>query len=194
MLKKYATNILCIAMLLLLVPMPAAVAEDVRLVMPFSPGDRLDPAFGYVGWYMRQAGIYETLFSYDEEMKLVPELATEYELESDTEWIIHLREGVKFHDGAPFNADAVMYRGKILEMGETNEIFSYPKHPYAELLIAPKLQEDRSLQDAEMNGQNGDLPGCVFYPRCPFAEDVCIEKTPEMIEMNRDHQVLCHLV
>lgn len=108
MLKRYVTEILCIAMMLLLVPMPAAVAEDIRLVMPFSPGDRLDPAFGYSGWYMRQAGIYETLFSYDEEMNLVPELATGYKLESDTEWIIHLREGVVFHDGTPFNADAAI--------------------------------------------------------------------------------------
>ncbi len=89
---------------------------------------------------------------------------------------------------------AVMYRGKILEMGETDEIFSSPSHPYARMLIAPELQEDCDLQDAEMNGKNGDLPGCVFYPRCPFAEDVCMEKEPEMIEMNRDHQVLCHLV
>lgn len=89
---------------------------------------------------------------------------------------------------------AVMYRGKILEMGVTDEIFNHPKHPYARLLIAPELQEDRSLQDAEMNGQNGDLPGCVFYPRCPFAEDVCMKKQPEMIKIDEDHQVLCHLV
>lgn len=89
---------------------------------------------------------------------------------------------------------AVMYRGKILEIGETEEIFSRPRHPYAQLLIAPELQEDQSLQDAEMNSGNGDLPGCVFYPRCPFAEEVCMEKKPEMVEMNKDHQVLCHLV
>jgi len=109
MLERYAIKILCIATLLLLAPMPAVFAEDVRLVMPFSPGDRLDPAFDYGGWYLRQAGIYETLFSYDEEMNLVPELATGYELESETEWIIHLREGVAFHDGTPFNADAAIY-------------------------------------------------------------------------------------
>ena len=108
MLKRYTIKILCVAALLL-VPMAPALAEDVRLVMPFSPGDRLDPAFDYGGWYMRQAGVYETLFSYDEDMNLFPELATGYELASDTEWIIHLREGVTFHDGTPFNADAVIY-------------------------------------------------------------------------------------
>ncbi len=101
-------KILCIWMLLLLTPIPAVVAEDIRLVMPFSPGDRLDPAYGYVGWYMRQAGICETLFSYDVDMELVPELATGYDLVGDTEWNIYLREGVTFHDGTPFNADAVV--------------------------------------------------------------------------------------
>jgi oligopeptide/dipeptide ABC transporter ATP-binding protein len=89
---------------------------------------------------------------------------------------------------------AVMYKGKILEMGETEEIFSHPEHPYTQLLIAPELEEGRCIEDAEMNSQYGDLPGCVFYPRCPFAEDVCIKKLPEMTEVDRDHQVLCHLV
>jgi oligopeptide/dipeptide ABC transporter ATP-binding protein len=90
---------------------------------------------------------------------------------------------------------AVMYRGKILEMGGSEEIFNHPRHPYARMLIDPKLQEYRDLQDAEVNGKNDDLLGCVFYPRCPFAEDVCMKKEPDMVEMNRDQcQVLCHLV
>lgn len=89
---------------------------------------------------------------------------------------------------------AVMYRGKILETGKAEEIFSRPRHPYARLLIAPELEEDCDHQEAEMNGKNGDLPGCVFYPRCPVAEEVCREKKPEMVEINGDHQALCHLV
>lgn len=108
MLNRCEMKVLWIAALLL-APMPAAFAEDLRLVMPFSPGERLDPAFEYAGWYMRQAGVYETLFSYDTEMNLVPELAEGYELASETEWIVHLREGVVFHDGTPLNADAVIY-------------------------------------------------------------------------------------
>jgi peptide/nickel transport system ATP-binding protein len=89
----------------------------------------------------------------------------------------------------------VMFRGKILEMGGSEEIFNHPRHPYARMLIDPKLQEYRDLQDAEVNGKNDDLLGCVFYPRCPFAEDVCMKKEPDMVEMNRDQcQVLCHLV
>jgi len=92
------------------------------------------------------------------------------------------------------NRMAVMYRGKILEMGKTEEILCRPVHPYSKLLIAPELEESRNIEDAEMNGRYGDIPGCVFYPRCPFAEDACIKKRPEMVKVDRDHQVLCHLV
>lgn len=58
---------------------------------------------------MHEAGIYETLFSLDENMTLVPTLATGYDMQGDAEYTIHLRDGVKFHDGTPFNADAVVY-------------------------------------------------------------------------------------
>ncbi len=58
---------------------------------------------------MREAGIYETLFYDDENMELKPELATGYKALSGTEWEITLRKGVFFHDGTPFNADAVIY-------------------------------------------------------------------------------------
>jgi peptide/nickel transport system substrate-binding protein len=69
----------------------------------------IDPADGWRGWYVRKAGIYETLFKNDEKTKLTPELATGYEQVSDTKWEIYLREGVTFHDGTPFDADAVVY-------------------------------------------------------------------------------------
>ncbi len=58
---------------------------------------------------MREAGIYETLFYDDENMELKPELATSYIALGETEWEITLRKGVVFHDGTPFNADAVIY-------------------------------------------------------------------------------------
>ncbi|OPY51756.1 MAG: putative ABC transporter periplasmic-binding protein [Methanosaeta sp. PtaU1.Bin112] len=75
----------------------------------FGPDENLDPAYKYTGWYMHEAGIYETLFSLDENMNLVPTLATGFDQISDTEYTIHLRTGVKFHDGTPLNADAVVY-------------------------------------------------------------------------------------
>ena len=71
--------------------------------------ETVDPAVGWTGWYVRKAGIYETLFANDEDMVLTPELATGYKEVSDTEWEIALRKDVTFHDGTPFNADAVVY-------------------------------------------------------------------------------------
>jgi peptide/nickel transport system substrate-binding protein len=83
---------------------------SLNAVMIFGPKDNtLDPAYKWTGWYVRKAGIYETLFKYNDEMQLTPELATGYTQVSDTVWDIHLREGVIFHDGNPFNADAVVY-------------------------------------------------------------------------------------
>jgi peptide/nickel transport system substrate-binding protein len=70
--------------------------------------ETVDPAVGWTGWYVRKAGIYETLFANDENMVLTPELATGYEQVSETEWEISLREDVTFHDGTPFDADAVV--------------------------------------------------------------------------------------
>nr|WP_321496144.1 ABC transporter substrate-binding protein [uncultured Methanolobus sp.] len=88
-----------------------AVATESHLncVLAQGPSDSLDPASRWVGWYVREFGLYETLFSYDENMVLQPELATGYEQVSDTEWTITLRDGVKFHDGTTMDADAVIY-------------------------------------------------------------------------------------
>jgi peptide/nickel transport system ATP-binding protein len=112
------------------------------------------------------------------------------DLDLTTMFITHDLEVVKHMS----DRMGVMYRGKILEMGETEEIFSRPRHPYTRLLIAPELEVSRDLPEAEMNGKNGDVLGCAFYPRCPFAEDDCMEKKPEIVQINKDHQVLCHLI
>ena len=80
------------------------------VVMIFGPKDNtLDPAYKWTGWYVRKAGIYETLFKYNSAMELTPELATGHIQVSNTVWDVQLREGVIFHDGTPFNAGAVVY-------------------------------------------------------------------------------------
>ena len=126
-------------------------------------------------------------------LKLMRELKEDLEL--TTMFITHDLEVVRYMS----DRMAVMYRGKILEMGETEEIFSRPRHPYSKLLIAPEPKEaelkvGRRPEEGDANGGNGNLHGCVFRPRCPIAEDVCIKKQPEMVEVDRDHTVLCHLV
>ncbi|MDI9395126.1 MAG: ABC transporter substrate-binding protein [Euryarchaeota archaeon] len=71
-------------------------------------GGSLDPANGWTGWYVHQAGIYETLFYYDADMNLMPKLASGYKQLNDAEWEIQLREDVTFHDGVKMNADSVL--------------------------------------------------------------------------------------
>ncbi len=81
----------------------------IQIAQTFGPADSLDASYKWVGWYVRQAGLYETLFSYDENMELIPELATGYEAVNNTVWKITLRENVAFHDGTPMTSDAVVY-------------------------------------------------------------------------------------
>ncbi len=88
------------------------VSEEkvLRVVFNEGPdtGGSLDPANGWTGWYVHQAGIYETLFYYDADMNLMPKLATGYKQLNDTEWEIQLRKDVTFHDGTKMDADAVL--------------------------------------------------------------------------------------
>jgi oligopeptide/dipeptide ABC transporter ATP-binding protein len=86
---------------------------------------------------------------------------------------------------------AVMYHGKIVEMGNTNEILGYERHPYTNELISPI-----SELDGNKNMQNkGNYPsGCVFYQRCLFAAEICKNKEPKMVELGNGHFVACHFV
>ena len=85
--------------------------SSLSIVMNFGPdtGGSLDPANGWEGWYVKQAGIYETLFYGDENMEIKPELATGYTHVNDTVWEITLRDDVYFHDGTKMDADAVIF-------------------------------------------------------------------------------------
>jgi oligopeptide/dipeptide ABC transporter ATP-binding protein len=85
----------------------------------------------------------------------------------------------------------VMYHGKIVEMGKTNEILGYERHPYTNELISPV-----SELDGAMTMKRGDSypSGCVFYHRCPFAADICNKKEPDMVEIGNGHWAACHFV
>ncbi len=90
---------------------------------------------------------------------------------------------------------AVMYLGKIVEIGNTNDIFGYERHPYTNTLISPVSVGDIIL-DGDMNMEDASdyhgLSECVFYQRCPFAAEICSKKEPEMIEIGKVHWVACH--
>jgi len=92
---------------------------------------------------------------------------------------------------------AVMYLGKIVEMGDTDSIVENPQHPYAKALFSAVRSPNPNIKlgKIEIKGEVPnpiDLPpGCRFYPRCPYAEEICRELEPELIK--KDGQlVACH--
>ena len=91
----------------------------------------------------------------------------------------------------------VMYAGYIVEMGSTELIFDNPDHPYTRGLMGsiPKITEDKdTLEIIPGNVPNLIEPpsGCRFHPRCRFREKICEEKSPKLIEVEKNHFVACH--
>ena len=89
---------------------------------------------------------------------------------------------------------AVMYQGKIVEIGNAKDIFDDARHPYTNTLISPASLGDQVISDGDMKNVSDYPSGCVFYPRCPFAAESCSKKEPEMVEIGKGHWVLCNRV
>ena len=94
---------------------------------------------------------------------------------------------------------AVMYLGKIVEIADSASLFSNPRHPYTEALLAavPSIDLDKKKEDLKIKG---DLPspidipkGCVFYSRCPIKEKKCEQSVPQLNQINSSHEVACFL-
>ncbi|MBI4731139.1 MAG: ABC transporter ATP-binding protein [Chloroflexi bacterium] len=93
---------------------------------------------------------------------------------------------------------AVMYAARIVEIGDVRDIFASPKHPYTQGLLrsVPNIQlDDASLYKMEGMPPNLLYPpvGCRFHTRCPFAMDICRDKSPEFESVNGDHFAACWL-
>jgi len=95
---------------------------------------------------------------------------------------------------------AIMYLGKIVEMGGKEAIFSNPKHPYTEALLSaipipdPRVKRKRVRLKGEVPSPINPPPGCIFHTRCPLATDICRREEPELLEIEDGHFVACHLV
>ena len=93
---------------------------------------------------------------------------------------------------------AVMYLGRLVELGETGRIFERPRHPYTETLLRSILTPDPSLglPAGAFGGEFPDPlnppPGCHFHPRCPRAIDRCRAAPPEAV-IDSAGRVECHL-
>jgi oligopeptide/dipeptide ABC transporter ATP-binding protein len=93
---------------------------------------------------------------------------------------------------------AVMYVGKLVEVAETDVLLGEPLHPYTEALISavppadPDIRLDRIILEGDVPSPANPPPGCVFHPRCRYAQDPCRVQTPQLVEARPGHYASCH--
>ncbi len=93
---------------------------------------------------------------------------------------------------------AVMYLGKIVELAETEELFTHPMHPYTEALLSavpvpdPDYKKERIILQGDVPSPINPPSGCYFHPRCPYAKEICASEAPQFIDMGAEHYVACH--
>lgn len=94
---------------------------------------------------------------------------------------------------------AVMYLGKIVEIGPRRELFTAPKHPYTQALLSavpvpePGAARTRIVLKGDVPSPIAPPPGCRFHTRCPHAFDRCRVEVPKLDPVGRGHFAACHL-
>ena len=94
---------------------------------------------------------------------------------------------------------AVMYLGRIVESAPADRLYRDPRHPYTRALLAstPSMEPGRPTPPSlsgEPPSPTRPPTGCSFHPRCPLAEPRCLRDEPILLEVERGHNVACHLV
>jgi peptide/nickel transport system ATP-binding protein len=91
---------------------------------------------------------------------------------------------------------AVMYLGKIVEIGPTREVINKPAHPYTIGLLSSIPSLKKRIKKITITGEIADPKnppsGCRFHPRCPFATNKCKSEEPPFIKVDENHLVACH--
>ena len=93
----------------------------------------------------------------------------------------------------------IMYRGTIVEMGDTEKVFKNAFHPYTKMLLESvpdinvKWEFRKTIEPEKEEEGIYQIQGCRYAPRCPLVKDVCWKEKPKLIEVEKDHWVACHL-
>jgi len=94
---------------------------------------------------------------------------------------------------------AIMYLGKIVEIGPLEEVFKKPAHPYTTTLLAavpvpdPRYRRTHPIPIGEIPSAINPPPGCRFHPRCPSVKSTCSVHEPDLMEVRQGHWVACFL-
>jgi peptide/nickel transport system ATP-binding protein len=94
---------------------------------------------------------------------------------------------------------AIMYLGRIVELGPLAEVYRATRHPYTEALLAavpvpdPRFRRTAPMPRGEIPNPINPPSGCRFHPRCPIAEAICSQEEPQLLEVSSGHLVACHL-
>jgi oligopeptide/dipeptide ABC transporter ATP-binding protein len=189
---------------------PARVAELLDLVrLPADAADRYPHEFS--GGQRQRIGIARAL-AVEPDVLVADELVSALDVSVQAQVVnllLHLQEKLQLtvvfvaHDLRLVrhisHRVAVMYLGRIVEIGPTEALFSLPRHPYTRALLdaAPELDPVRR---SNVVAARGELPspinlprGCAFNTRCPFAFDRCFVERPLLADRGPMHQAACHL-
>lgn len=155
-----------------------ALAVEPKFIMCDEPISALDVSI--------QAQIANLLISFQKEMKL-----TYLFIAHDLAMVKHISDRV-----------AVMYLGSIVEIAESEVLYSNPKHPYTEALMSaipiadPRVEDTRQriMLEGDVPSPINTPPGCKFQGRCGKAIEKCKCEIPPLKEVEPGHLVACHLV
>lgn len=92
----------------------------------------------------------------------------------------------------------ILYLGKLAEVGDLREVYTYPLHPYTQALLAavpvpnPHERRTQPMPEGEIPNPINPPTGCRFHPRCPIAKENCSKDLPELRQLRPGHLVACH--
>jgi oligopeptide transport system ATP-binding protein len=192
----------------------AAVARAVEMLelvgIPNAPSRARDYPHQFSGG-MRQRGMIAMALACDPDILIADEPTTALDVTIQAQ-ILELMIEMQQRTGAAIimithdlgvvadmaNDVMVMYAGKQVEYGTTDDVFYRPLHPYTWGLLDSLPRHDISDKGelCPIKGQPPsliDIPsGCAFHPRCPYAKDVCHTTVPPLIEIEPGHSSACH--